>query len=324
MNYQKVYDQIIDRAKTRQIEGYVEKHHIIPKCLGGNNEQGNLVKLTAREHFICHMLLCEMYPNSDKLKQALWLMSIGKQSKNVKIKINGRIYQKLKENISIINRIQQLNKKDSEETKRKKSINKIGKKQSLETILKRSSSLKGRIHSDESNKKRSEALKNIPRPYISEKLKGNKHSEKTKQKMSEAKLGKKLTDHHKQKISRSNKGKIKHSFESKQILRKKRLGKKLSNETKSKIYTLERNKKISSKLKNRKFTQEHIDKLSQIKIGKTSNASKPILQYDLQGNFIKEWKSISEAKKWLGKGDIQGCVLNKQKTAGGYIWKFKK
>lgn len=119
-------------------------------------------------------------------------------------------------------------------------------------------------------------------------------------------------------------GTKKHSLKSKQILRENRLGKKLSNKTKSKIYTKERNNKISLKLKNRKFQLEHINKLSQAKIGKPSNASKLILQFDLQGNFIKEWSSISEAKKWLGKGDIQGCVLNKQKTAGGFIWKFKK
>jgi hypothetical protein len=35
MNYQKIYNQIIERAQNRILEGYVEKHHIIPKCLGG-------------------------------------------------------------------------------------------------------------------------------------------------------------------------------------------------------------------------------------------------------------------------------------------------
>jgi len=50
------------------------------------------------------------------------------------------------------------------------------------------------------------------------------------------------------------------------------------------------------------------------------NISKPILQYDLEGNFIKEWESITEAKQWLGSGDIQSCVNGKQKQAGGYQW----
>jgi hypothetical protein len=75
MNYQRIYDQIIDRAKERTLEGYKEKHHIIPKCMGGSNEKQNLVELTAREHFICHWLLCRVYPENKKLGHAFWFMS---------------------------------------------------------------------------------------------------------------------------------------------------------------------------------------------------------------------------------------------------------
>ena len=45
MNYKKIHDQIIERAKTRKLEGYKEKHHIIPRCMGGNDEPENLVQL---------------------------------------------------------------------------------------------------------------------------------------------------------------------------------------------------------------------------------------------------------------------------------------
>ena len=53
---------IIDRAKSRTLlaNEYYEKHHIIPKSLGGTNEKENLVSLTAREHFICHLLLLKI------------------------------------------------------------------------------------------------------------------------------------------------------------------------------------------------------------------------------------------------------------------------
>lgn len=70
MNYQKIYDQIIERAKTRKLEGYREKHHIIPRCIGGINEKSNIVELTAREHFLCHWLLYEIYPSNYKLAYA--------------------------------------------------------------------------------------------------------------------------------------------------------------------------------------------------------------------------------------------------------------
>ena len=67
MEYKKIYNQIVERAKNREIEGYTEEHHIIPKCMGGGDEKENLVKLTAKEHFLCHKLLCEIYPNNRDL-----------------------------------------------------------------------------------------------------------------------------------------------------------------------------------------------------------------------------------------------------------------
>ena len=74
--YTKWYNAIVDRAKKRVTSGYTEKHHIIPKSLRGSNESFNLVKLTAREHFVCHLLLVRMVNGTYKRKMsyALWLM----------------------------------------------------------------------------------------------------------------------------------------------------------------------------------------------------------------------------------------------------------
>lgn len=97
MDYQNIYNQIIERAKTRQNTGYVEKHHIIPKCLGGSDTKENLVELTAREHFICHMLLCEIYPSNIDLSYALFLMSINKNKKDQgRYKVSSRTYDRIK------------------------------------------------------------------------------------------------------------------------------------------------------------------------------------------------------------------------------------
>ena len=74
--YTKWYKTIVNNAKNRILEGYSETHHIIPKSLGGTNNNDNLVRLTAKEHFICHLLLTKM-TNSDqrrKMSYALWLM----------------------------------------------------------------------------------------------------------------------------------------------------------------------------------------------------------------------------------------------------------
>jgi hypothetical protein len=98
MDYTKIYNQIIERAQTRKLEEYVEKHHIVPKCIGGLDIKENMVELTAREHFICHKLLCVIYPNEPKLLYALWLMAIGKKrSKSIDpYVITSREYERIK------------------------------------------------------------------------------------------------------------------------------------------------------------------------------------------------------------------------------------
>jgi len=75
--YTRWYYNIIDRAQTRLLNCYTERHHIIPKSLGGSNEFSNLVSLTAREHFVCHMLLTKMVTGiqRQKMVHAWWAMA---------------------------------------------------------------------------------------------------------------------------------------------------------------------------------------------------------------------------------------------------------
>jgi hypothetical protein len=123
MDYTRIYNQIIERAQTRKLEGYVEKHHIVPKCIGGLDIKENIVELTAREHFLCHMLLCEIYPQENKLKHALFLMAIGKQKVKEKTYVIGsRVYERLKEEYSAM----LAGKKQSQDTKNKKSKSMLG------------------------------------------------------------------------------------------------------------------------------------------------------------------------------------------------------
>lgn len=63
MNYLRIYTSLIDRAKNRVVSGYTEKHHIVPKCLGGTESPDNLVDLTAREHYIAHWILAKCHKN---------------------------------------------------------------------------------------------------------------------------------------------------------------------------------------------------------------------------------------------------------------------
>ena len=84
--YTKTYEAIIAKARLRHVQtGYTEKHHVIPKSLGGGNGH-NLVKLTVREHFICHWLLIRMMPIPSlvaKMENSLRLMKNDKQKKEI-------------------------------------------------------------------------------------------------------------------------------------------------------------------------------------------------------------------------------------------------
>jgi hypothetical protein len=62
MNYQHIYETLMQKGISRVCPiGYYEKHHIVPKCMGGADAAINIVKLTAREHFIAHILLAKIY-----------------------------------------------------------------------------------------------------------------------------------------------------------------------------------------------------------------------------------------------------------------------
>lgn len=80
MNYEKIYNTLVEKAKVRgldksQHEGYFEIHHIVPRCLGGGDEVNNLVMFTAREHYIAHLILTKQYPEVEGLTYAAFMMS---------------------------------------------------------------------------------------------------------------------------------------------------------------------------------------------------------------------------------------------------------
>jgi hypothetical protein len=76
MNYSKHYKLLINRAKNRiKLAGYIENHHIVPKCLGGTDDAENICELTAEEHYVAHQLLAKMNPHNVGLWSACKLMS---------------------------------------------------------------------------------------------------------------------------------------------------------------------------------------------------------------------------------------------------------
>jgi hypothetical protein len=90
--YKTRYDKLINYYKNNPTEGFVEKHHIIPKCMGGNDSPNNLVLLPVRAHFIAHYLLHKAYPENKSLAHAFAMMGVNNQHQHR----NSRLYEKSK------------------------------------------------------------------------------------------------------------------------------------------------------------------------------------------------------------------------------------
>lgn len=98
--YYKWYVNLIKSAVTRQLSGYTETHHITPRSMGGDNSSSNLVKLTAREHYIAHLLLpkiVESQEHKHKMQFALHRLIYGNKLITVK---SSKLYETIKKELS--------------------------------------------------------------------------------------------------------------------------------------------------------------------------------------------------------------------------------
>lgn len=144
MNYQKIYNKLV--SKDMQTD-YIEVHHIVPKCMGGTDEQSNLVKLTTKAHFLAHLLLCKIYPENIKLKFAFNMMS--RVSKHNKRKLTATQYALVKrENSKALSVLHSTRVRTHSENKN------------------RADALRGTTKTEESKKRMSEWQKGKPKPHL--------------------------------------------------------------------------------------------------------------------------------------------------------------
>jgi len=100
MNYSALYTRLIESRQrlNRQYSTYCgyERHHILPKSLGGSNKKENLVVLTPREHCLAHMILAKMYEGEQKAKMCFALISLAKLRNKNRQFITSREYDRLR------------------------------------------------------------------------------------------------------------------------------------------------------------------------------------------------------------------------------------
>ena len=203
IKYRNLYLRLIESGKNmtpEELSGYNEKHHILPKCLGGKDDESNLVLLPCRYHVLAHLILLEIYPDHQGIAYAAHCLMVwdktGKRIESIQKHFSSRIISQAKEKAykSLVGR------KLSSETKMKMSLSRSGEKHHAY----------GKIFSEEYRRKLSEAqsgsknhnygkkFSDEHRKKLSESLSGNKnynygrkYSEERKKRISDATSGEK-------------------------------------------------------------------------------------------------------------------------------------
>lgn len=155
------YLKFVNYCRNTSKDGYTEKHHIIPKSMGGLNTSDNLIELTGREHFIAHVLLWKSYRNK-QTNFALWSMRMNDKRMN---KFSSKTYETLKIEHSLFQseRMAKNNPMFNDVTKNKISNHKKGRPLKEETKLKMSIVRKGVQKTEETKIKISISLKGKPK-----------------------------------------------------------------------------------------------------------------------------------------------------------------
>jgi hypothetical protein len=98
MHYQTVYDNLIAKRRKASppIHLYTERHHIVPKSLGGTDDPSNLVVLTGREHWVAHLLLHKIY-RLPQTAHACHMMAMRSEERGIPKIRNSRMYQTIRE-----------------------------------------------------------------------------------------------------------------------------------------------------------------------------------------------------------------------------------
>lgn len=197
MNYILHYNALIAKRIKNPASittAYTEVHHILPKCMGGTDDDANLVCLTAKEHYMAHVLLCKIYPNNASLLYAWNMMA---NMGDALCRHNVRSYQafrykSLREQFSLMCRESRKGFKHTEETKQKMSKSAKGRK----------SKLKGKtyeeIHGNNAaemklaRSKSAKARTDYNNPIRTAKLSSRVMSDEWKKKNGDAKRGRKI------------------------------------------------------------------------------------------------------------------------------------
>ena len=249
LTYEEFINNILEtRGRFACGEEYHERHHIVPRCMDGGDEEENLIDLFAREHFIAHKLLAEENPDNNKLVYAWWMLAhiddrdvtpeeyeearINFASAHKGHPVSDEVRSRLREFHTGLKASEETKKKMSEmrmghicseETRQKIRESNMGHDVSEETKEKISKSKKGK-YCGENNPLWGKPIPDDVKEKIRKSLTGRKRTEESKRKQSESLMGHFVSDETRKKLSNARQGEKNYMF-----------GKKHSEETREKM-----------------------------------------------------------------------------------------
>lgn len=269
MDYKRIYGSFIaDRLKNQPNKpSYFERHHIVPKCLGGSDELENIIKLSPEDHFFAHLLLAKIH--GGRLWHALVAMTIlisGRKASDGYLKRSRKVFAKARIEAGKVHSVlmkgrftgdkhpmygvacSELSKQRTRE-RHAAGHNPMSSQESRDKVSK---ALKGRVFSPETIKKMSDARKLV------------KISQATKDKMSASHTGKKLSKESIEKTRQYNLGRKK-SPEQIEKMRINQTGKKASEATKQKLRVVRQGKTPALGMIHAESTKVRMSQVNQAK-----------------------------------------------------------
>lgn len=207
MTYEEFINNILEtRGRFACGDEYHERHHIVPKCMGGGNEKENLIDLFAREHFEAHRLLALENPENDGLVYAWWMMANTNDANQRYYKITAEEYEDAR--IAVANKQSKLQTERMSIKENRKRISdsltgrfigdrnpNYGMHLSEDAKQKISEAQRGRCAGDK-NYFYDVHMYGEENPFY-----GHKHTKESRNKMSESLKGRVISEEHKQILS---------------------------------------------------------------------------------------------------------------------------
>lgn len=292
VTYEEFIQNILDtRGRFACGDEYHERHHIVPKCCGGTNDENNLIDLYAREHYEAHKLLALENPENEKLVYAWWCMSvITNEYTQERYKLTENEYEEVRIKYASL-----LSNKMSGDGNKMWNRPWWDENTPQEKIDEWKNNIVEAIKNRWQDQEFREKMCNMRKGTNCGKdnpMYGKDVSKETRQKIGQA-----------SKICWQNA-----EFRQKRI--EESLGEK--NPFYGKHHSEETKKAISDKAKER----------YRLYGANPNRYMKPVVQLSLDGEFVAKYFSMKDAEKVTGIKNISNCCCGRYKTAGGFIWKY--